>query len=418
MRTPRAYVAVRPLLFGYPITQAQGVAWMKEAMERAAPAAGLDPDELARARRYYALLERATPIRSRVTCVHDYTHTDWDAMTLWREGDGKPWYEAPLERRTAIFAETALALARAAFEGEAEAPDLLMQVSCTGYDSPTALQRLAVERGWMGARLLHLGHMGCYAALPAVATAADLVAAETARRRAPVPVGGDGGGLPLVAPIGGDGAPAAADEGDDVRAVILLVELCSLHHHPTALDPEHIVQQALFADGAARVDVSASPLAGGFALLDHAEALVPGSLDAMTWAVADGAFKMTLARSVPNHLRDHLAPVVGAFLAGHGLTVADVPLWAVHPGGPKIIESSAEALGLSEASVRHSHAVLAARGNMSSTTLPHIWAAMADDPEVRPGSLVVSLAYGPGLTVAMSLMETHPGIGESGNRGK
>ena len=36
---------------------------------------------------------------------------------------------------------------------------------------------------------------------------------------------------------------------------------------------------------------------------------------------------------------------------------------------------------------------------MSSATLPHIWARIAADPAVAAGTLVTSLAFGPGLTV-------------------
>ncbi len=388
--SPRAHFTVWPLAFGHSVPQVEGVAWMKEALDRGASEAGLDDAAVARARRYYDLLDRATPIRSRTTSLDDYTHRDWDRMTLWARENGRPWYEPSLERRTSAFAETALSLAQNTLEEDVESPDILIQVSCTGYDSPTALQRVAVARGWTDTRTIHLGHMGCYAALPAVAMAADLVAAQAAR--------------PVPAHAGGNGFDAAHAP----RATILLVELCTLHLRPTTTDSEQIVQQALFADGAARIDVTteanASAGARSFGLIDHAEVLVPDSLEAMTWRVADGAFRMTLSRAVPDFLRASLPPAVTGFLAGHGLTVADVPYWAVHPGGPKIIESAAEALGLSEASVRHSQAVLATRGNMSSATLPHIWSGLAEDPEVECGALVASLAFGPGLTVAMNLM--------------
>jgi predicted naringenin-chalcone synthase len=381
--SPRAYLTVRPLAFGHSVPQVEGVAWMKAALERGAEEAGLTPAEVARALRYYGLLDRATPILSRTTTLDDYVHTDWERMQLWREVDGRPWFDVALERRTAVFSETALALARQAFQADPEAPDLLVQVSCTGYDSPTALQRVAVEKGWTSdCRVLHIGHMGCYAALPAVATAADVVAARPARAHA----------------IAGNGDP------ESVRAAIMLVELCTLHLRPTTIDTEQIVQQALFADGAARIDVTSTPPGRGFALIDHAEVIAPDSLDAMTWRVADGAFQMTLARSVPDVLRTALPAAVESLLSPHGLAVQDVQHWAVHPGGPRIIEAAAETLSLPEDAVRHSQAVLATRGNMSSATLPHIWASMADDPGIRAGELVVSLAFGPGLTVAMNLM--------------
>ena len=172
-----------------------------------------------------------------------------------------------------------------------------------------------------------------------------------------------------------------------------------------ATEIEVVVQQCLFADGAARLDVTAQKPSGrSFALLDHHEALVPDTLDEMTWGLADGAFAMTLSRRVPDHIREGVGDVVSGFLARHGLTVDDVDLAAIHPGGPRVIEATAEALGFSDEQTRHSRAVLAQRGNMSSTTLPHIWAGIAADAEVADGDLVLSLAFGPGLTIAANLL--------------
>jgi predicted naringenin-chalcone synthase len=392
---PRAYLAVRPLSFGHHLAQSHGVEWMQAALRRAAQTElvpGLD-----RALRVYGLVGRRSGVERRVTALADYAHTDWDRMDLFAApaaGDGQapvpppaPWHRASLDARMAAFAETAEALARDALSTDAEPPDLVVQVSCTGYDSPSAVQRAVAGRGWHGrTRVLSVGHMGCYAALPAVATAADAVQATAARTAS--------------------GAAGDVDAEADARAAVFLVELCTLHHDPTATDPEQIVQQCLFADGAARVDVTAQPPRGEahFALLDHAEAVVPDTLGEMTWRPADGRFVMTLSRAVPDHIRAHVAPVVARFLRQSGLAVEDVDVFAVHPGGPRVIESTAEALGLDEERVRHSQAVLRDRGNMSSTTLPHIWAGIAADADVPAGALVCSVAFGPGLTVAVNLL--------------
>lgn len=384
---PRAFVSSRPLAFGQSVAQADGIAWMKEALQRLE---GEIPEtELRCAQRFYDRLAKSTTIGSRTTCLEDYAHHDWDRMRVHAEqigGDGQvveapsPWERATLDSRMDMFAATALELARDAFRDDSESPDLLVQVSCTGYDSPTAVQRIAAESGWTKTRILHLGHMGCYAALPAVAMAAESLHAN---RFASIPT----------------------DDEPSLSASIFLVELCTLHHDPSATDVEQIVQQCLFADGAARVDVTTEPRLGSFGLIDHAEVLIPDTLEEMTWRVADSVFRMTLSRRIPQHINDNLATVVDGFLATHGLSVRDIPWWAVHPGGPRVIESAADALQLSEDAVRHSKQVFFERGNMSSTTIPHIWAAMAADKDVATNDLVCSVAFGPGLTVAISLMQ-------------
>jgi len=44
------------------------------------------------------------------------------------------------------------------------------------------------------------------------------------------------------------------------------------------------------------------------------------------------------------------------------------------------------------------------RGNMSSATLPHVWQAIASSASVSDGRLIVSLAFGPGLTLSGAVL--------------
>jgi predicted naringenin-chalcone synthase len=79
-------------------------------------------------------------------------------------------------------------------------------------------------------------------------------------------------------------------------------------------------------------------------------------------------------------------------------------LFAVHPGGPKILTNIQDILGLSSAQLQYSSDILLRYGNMSSATLPHIWKAIAEDENIPSGTSVVSLAFGPGLTLCGLLM--------------
>ncbi|NNF58638.1 MAG: hypothetical protein HKN04_10385, partial [Rhodothermaceae bacterium] len=117
--SPLAYLTAHPLRFGYTASQAQGIAWMKAALQRVA--AQHPVPDVDRALRFYDRLARATTIESRTSCLEDFTHRDWDRMRLFSgpsmgdgqvgEGAALPWYRPPLETRMEVFAETALALA-------------------------------------------------------------------------------------------------------------------------------------------------------------------------------------------------------------------------------------------------------------------------------------------------------------------
>ena len=136
------------------------------------------------------------------------------------------------------------------------------------------------------------------------------------------------------------------------------------------------------------------------------EEIVPDSLDDMTWALSEWGFQMTLSRDVPGKIAACLPRFLSTLFVDAGMSYskeAGEAIFAVHPGGPRILDSVEELLGLEKHQLRLSRAVLFERGNMSSATLPHIWMAAASDSDIKPGTLIVSLAFGPGLTIAGAL---------------
>ena len=76
--------------------------------------------------------------------------------------------------------------------------------------------------------------------------------------------------------------------------------------------------------------------------------------------------------------------------------------FAIHPGGPKIIDKVAHALELNSIQYRNSIEILQSRGNMSSATLPHIWGKILQEPSFP---YVATVAFGPGLTVTGALFK-------------
>jgi alkylresorcinol/alkylpyrone synthase len=275
------------------------------------------------------------------------------------------------EKRMQRFIEEALPLGRQALETaferaevDPEEIDLLAVVSCTGYATPGLDILLARDLGLRGdVQRLHVGHMGCYAALPTLAVVSD----------------------------------AAAARGK--TAAMLCVELTSLHIQPAVRSLEQIVAHALFADGAGAAVVR--PDGRGLEFLDVEAATDPSTAALMTWDVTDLGFRMGLSPKVPAAVREHVAPVVDGLLGRHGFTRDDVGAWAIHPGGPAIVDAVGAALGLEEDALEPSRATLREIGNCSSATilivLERLLAAGASGP-------IVALAFGPGLTVYSALL--------------
>jgi predicted naringenin-chalcone synthase len=356
--------------------QKDGIAWLMKALQRAASASHTTDRQRSRALQLYERFLGNGSIGSRRSVLRDYSHTDWTDMVLFKDdsrvdGTATPWMSPPLEKRMKIFSEHAFTMAQSAFADAEEAPSYLIEVSCTGYDAPYTAQKLLLDKGWQNqTRLLKLGHMGCYASVPALNLAAELLRSPHTK-------------LPVS---------------------IFSVEFCSLHLSPTAWEPDQIVANILFADGAARMDLSRDPSPQCLAVLDHSETLIPDSADCMTWTPGDSRFRMVLSKKVGLKIGEVLRDNVSLFLDKHSLRIQDIDRFAVHPGGPLIIETVQRALSLDEETVRHSKAILHKFGNMSSSTLPHIWASMQSDAQVKPGERIVSLAFGPGLTLMINLL--------------
>jgi len=193
---------------------------------------------------------------------------------------------------------------------------------------------------------------------------------------------------------------ASAFAAADPAAVVLTaaVEVCSLHYYFGG-EPDKVIANALFADGAAAVIGRAGEQ--GWRVAATGSCLIPDSADAMGWTVGDRGFEMTLSRQIPRLIAKHLRPWMGEWLAGHGLTVETVGSWAVHPGGPKILSAVEESLGLPAAVTAVSRAVFAEYGNMSSPTVLFILDRLRRMNAPRP---CVMLGFGPGLVAEAALV--------------
>jgi predicted naringenin-chalcone synthase len=120
----------------------------------------------------------------------------------------------------------------------------------------------------------------------------------------------------------------------------------------------------------------------------------------MTWDVTDLGFRMGLSQRVPDVLDAHVAPLVDGLLDRHGLTRDDVDGWAVHPGGPRILDVVRDRLGLTDPAMAASRQILAEHGNCSSPTVLMILNAVR---RATPRH-VLAMAFGPGLTLYATLL--------------
>ncbi len=269
-------------------------------------------------------------------------------------------HAAPLAEQAAREALTAAAI-------DPNEITQLITVSCSGFSAPGVDIALVSRLGLPPTTpRTHIGFMGCHGAL---------------------------NGLRV--------ARAMADSSDRAAVLLCAVELCTLHHQ-FSWQSDQMVANALFADGAAATVVAPhGGEADNWSVVDQFATLIPDTESLMSWQIRDHGFQMTLSPQLPQLLEERLRSAMDGWLRRHGLSVDAMGSWAIHPGGPRILDACANALAVDEASLADSRQVLADYGNMSSPTVLFILKRLAERRAPRP---CVALALGPGIAVEAALL--------------
>lgn len=291
------------------------------------------------------------------------------------DDDRGPTTRARMEK----YEDHSLALALASSQSALAQADLdpsaithLVTVSCSGFYAPGfdigLMQELGLSRE---VSRTHVGFMGCHGSFNALRVAQAYVEA-------------------------------------DPKAVVLVcsVELCSLHHY-YGWSTEKVIANALFSDGSGaviccRAPAGEAPMHAKYRLVRHGSHLLANTSKAMSWRIGDYGFEMTLSQKVPEFIEQNLAGWMSQFLARENLKIEDVRGWAIHPGGPRILDSCVIALDLSGDDLATSREVLAKYGNMSSATILFVLEHMSQQEITGP---VVALGFGPGLTIEAMLLQ-------------
>ncbi|MEU9842192.1 3-oxoacyl-[acyl-carrier-protein] synthase III C-terminal domain-containing protein [Actinomadura sp. NPDC048032] len=198
----------------------------------------------------------------------------------------------------------------------------------------------------------------------------------------------------------------------DQVAALVCVELCSLTAQRDDESLANLVASGLFGDGAAAVVAvggdrstgAGGPSRWGPRVVATRSKLYPGTGRLMGWDVGEHGFRIVLAADLVDHVEATLAGDVAAFLGEHGLSPGEVTSWVCHPGGPKVIETIAEAFSLVHGELDLTWDSLREFGNLSSVSVLNVLQETIErrrPPEGEPGLL---MALGPGFSAELLLL--------------
>lgn len=320
--------------------------------------------EDARQERLLRILFRKSGIDTRGTVIPMSLGDEWKSRPDTIDTGRGPRTAERMELYTYFAGPMAESASQAALDDADVPPEEithLVTVSCTGFAAPGVDIQLIKTLGLPETtQRINVGFMGCHGAINGLRAVQGLVAAN----------------------------PKA-------KVLMCAVELCSLHYR-MAWDDEGIIGNALFADGAGALVVSGDPgdQVPLWEISGSGSCLIPESEDAMSWYVGNHGFDMRLTGRVAESIEESLRPWMNSWLDSMGYSQNQIGGWAVHPGGPKILDAVEAALDLPSEATTFSRAVLREHGNMSSPTVLFVLDRMRK--QVTPGP-VVALAFGPGL---------------------
>jgi 3-oxoacyl-[acyl-carrier-protein] synthase-3 len=106
-------------------------------------------------------------------------------------------------------------------------------------------------------------------------------------------------------------------------------------------------------------------------------------------------------RTVFKFAVSQMADIVERLLQRHGLTPADIAVVIPHQANQRILDATADRLGLPRERMA---SVIARYGNTTAATLPLALEDVVQTGKVRRGDLIVFVAVGAGFTVGATLV--------------
>lgn len=321
------------------------------------------------------VLYRASGIQYRYSVLNDYTKSIGD-FHFYPNNKGLNPFPSVGDRMT-IYQKEALPLALAAIQDMADQSSFvgtthLITASCTGMYAP-GLDLELVDALHLSPHVERtaVNYMGCYAAFNALKLADQF-----------------------------------CKNNPKAKVLIVCLELCSIHFQREK-DPDSLLSNALFGDGAAAVLVESKPGKKGFSFEGFHCDIVPKGKDDMAWRISDFGFEMKLSTYVPDMIQEGIGTLTKRLMA-QAEGASNVDYYAIHPGGKRILQAIEQALDIPKEANELAYEVLRDYGNMSSPTVLFVLRKLIDRLDTYDhDKQVLSFAFGPGLTLESMLLKVY-----------
>lgn len=155
-------------------------------------------------------------------------------------------------------------------------------------------------------------------------------------------------------------------------ALLICIDISSVH--ATLKGDFNAIIHSIFGDGCAAavlVGQRAKDVEpGSFGIFGNHSMLVPGTEDGISLYMNHNGISCNLSKNLSSYLRGGMKAYIHDLMEKGGIkNVSDIDLWAVHPGGTRILEAVEAAVGLTRDQTKTSWKILETFGNMLGPTV-------------------------------------------------
>jgi 1,3,6,8-tetrahydroxynaphthalene synthase len=245
--------------------------------------------------------------------------------------------------------------------------DAIVLVSCTGFMMPSLTAWLINEMDFRSDTIqLPVAQLGCAAGAAAINRAADFCTAHSG-----------------------------------AHALVVACEFCSLCYQPDDQDVGSLLSNGLFGDAVAAAVVRSDHLRPGIRLGAQASHLIPGTESWICYEVKATGFHFRLNKGVPGTMRA-VMPELTAFIRRQGQQLSDLDHYAIHTGGPRVLDALRSHGGVPPSGLLDSWETLQSHGNIASAAVFDVLRRIADKSP-HDGATTLIAGFGPGITMELAL---------------
>ncbi|KAL2937242.1 Type III polyketide synthase B [Bienertia sinuspersici] len=203
-----------------------------------------------------------------------------------------------------------------------------------------------------------------------------------------------------------------AENNPGSRVLLATSETTIIGFKPPSADrPYDLVGVALFGDGAGAMIIGSDPDPSTerplFELHSAIQHFLPDTEKIIDGRLTEEGISFKLDRALPQIIEDNIEGFCGKLMDNIGMSNKDYNkiFWAVHPGGPAILNRLEKRLNLSPEKLSASRRALADYGNASSNTIVYVMEYMMEESKKinkedknDEDEWGLILAFGPGVT--------------------